>query len=217
MKHVRIALLCAAATLLSVGPSRAGPTLTVTGVSVVGDAVTVTAPIGPAQTIAGPITLESTFGRLVAWCVDLYHDVYTGAGQSLHYRIGTVTTDGAPSAQTLSAAQTRTIGQLAEYGQSLIGTSQGTNDALAAVQLAIWRTEYAGFAYTGAEGASIAQALAMAATFPATDAGLIALDGTQTFVTADPRAIAALPEPAAWALLGLAGTALLLARRRRAG
>lgn len=214
MKRLAILSLCAAGLGLG-APAWAGPSFTVTGVSVVGDDVTITGPIGPAETTAGPITLATSIGTLTAWCVDIYHDVYVGGGQNLHYSIGTVTTDGAATPKPLTAAQTRTVGQLAEYGQSLIGTASGTNDNLAAVQLAIWQTEYSGFGYTGASGASVANALSSSASFSFADTGLIALDDTQTFVTADPKA-AALPEPAAVVLLAFGASILAMIRRRAA-
>lgn len=218
MKHFGLGLLLATVSLAPMAPAHAGPTITVSGVSVTGDAVTITGPISPVSTTAGPITLTSTIGTLYAWCVDIYHDVYTGTGQSLSYQIGTVTTNNAPTPVALTTAQENTIGQLAEYGQSLIGTAAATNDALAAVQLAIWQTEYSNFTYTGASGASTANALSAAKSFTVADAGLLALNGTQTFVTASPQAmaaIAAVPEPASLLLLAGAIPAVAAVRRRR--
>ena len=211
------ALLLASAALLPAAPALAGPSFTVTAASVTGDAVTITGPVS-AQTTAGPITLTTTMGTLIAWCVDLYHEIQTKSGQSLAYQIGTVTTNGAATPATLTAAQQTTIGQLAQYGESLIGTANATNDKLAAVQLAIWQTEYPSFTYTGAAGASVSGALSAAASFSSTDVGLIALNGTQTFVTASKAALAAdpvkVPEPAGLLLLALAIPATILARRR---
>ena len=219
MKRAATAFAC----LLAIGHSAsawAGQSFTVTSASVVGDNVTLTAPVGPDSTTAGPITLTSSIGTLTAWCVDLYHVIYTSSGQNLSYQVGAVTTNNAPSPQTLTASQLTTIAQLAQYGQSLVTSASASNDQLAAVQLAIWSTEYSNFAYTGASGANVSAALNAAKSYQAADAGLIALSGTQTFVTATPLVpltvqAAAVPEPSGLATLCLAIPALALLRRRR--
>lgn len=218
MRNALSALLLAAPIVIA-APAMAGPTITVTDVSVQGDAVTITGPISPDATIAGPITLTTTtMGQIIAWCVDIYHSVFTGGGQSLSYQLGAVTTNSAPSPTALSSSQLHQIAQLAQYGQSLIGTASATDDNLAAVQLAIWSVEYPTFTYTGASGASIATAELNAASLAGIDAGLIALGGTQTFVTASPSAVAAVPEPAALAMLlsGLVAVGVVVRRRSRA-
>jgi len=157
-------------------------------------------------------------GSIVAWCVDLFHLVQTGGGQNLHYALGTFTTDNAPAPTALSATQLAEIANLASYGQSLIGTAQGTTDNLAAVQLAIWSVEYPTFTYTGASGAPVAATLLQASSGTGRATGLLALDGTQTFVTADQGVndAASVPEPATLALLS-SGLALFgVTVRRRA-
>ena len=218
----RAATLIACLLALGQGTSAwAGQVFTVSSVSVTGDDVTVTSPTGPEATTAGPIMLTTTIGTLAAWCVDLYHVIYTGGGQNLSYQVGTVTTDGAPSPQTLTASQLGTIAQLAQYGQELVTSASATNDQLAAVQLAIWSTEYSDFSYSGGSGANVSAALANAKSYQAADAGLIALDGTQTFVTASPlvpatTAPSAVPEPSGLAALCLAVPVLATMRRRRA-
>ena len=217
MKRAATLLVC----LLALGHGAsawAGQTFTVSNVSVTGDDVTVTAPNGPEATTAGPVMLTTSIGTLAAWCVDLYHAIYTGSGQNLNYQVGALTTNSAPSPQLLTASQLGTIAQLAQYGQSLVAGASATNDQLAAVQLAIWSTEYSNFAYTGAGGANVSAALTAAKSFSATDVGLIALSGTQTLVTASPllvKAASPVPEPSGLAALCLAIPAFALLRRRR--
>ena len=215
MKRTLALLACALA--LGHGPSAwAGQAFTVTAASVTGDNVNITAPVGPVGTIAGPITLTSSIGTLVAWCVDVYHDIVTTSGQNLSYQVGNVTTNNAPAPQALTTSQLTTIAQLAEYGQSLVSSASATSDQLASVQLAIWSTEYSNFAYTGASGASVSAALTASQAYAPVDAGLIALSGTQTFVTATPAVtLTAVPEPSGLATLCLAIPALALLRRRR--
>jgi len=199
------------------GPVLASPVLTVTSVSIQGDIVTIAGPTAPETVYAGPLTLTTSMGSIVAWCVDLFHLVQTGSGQDLHYALGTVTTDNAPAPTALSATQQAEIADLASYGLSLIGTEQGTTDNLTAVQLAIWSVEYPTFTYTGALNAPVAATLLQAWSGTGRVTGLLALDGTQTFVTADQGVndAAAVPEPATLALLS-SGLALfgVTARRR---
>ena len=205
-------------TVASAAPALANPVVTVTDVSVQGDTVTIAGPISPISVYAGPITLTSSAGSIVVWCVDLFHEIQTGSGQDLQYELGTVNTDNASNPTALSATQQAEIANLAAYGQSLIGTAQGTTDNLTAVQLAIWSVEYPTFSYTGASGAPVTATLQQDLSGPGYDTGLLALSGTQTFVTATggvSTVAATVPKPATLALLS-GGLALLgvTARRR---
>ena len=198
-------------------PALANPVITVTDVSVQGDIVTIAGPISPLSVYAGPITLTSSAGSIVAWCVDLFHEIQTGSGQNLQYELGTVTTDNASSPTALTAAQQTEIANLAAYGQSLVGTAQGSTDNLTAVQLAIWSVEYPNFSYTGASGAPVAAALQQDLSGPGYDPGLLALSGMQTFITVSggvSTLAATVPEPATLALLS-GGLALLGVTTRR--
>ncbi|MBV9249540.1 MAG: hypothetical protein JO227_09905, partial [Acetobacteraceae bacterium] len=165
---MRPSALALAASLLAT-PALAGPSvqlgdqINVSSVGVVGSPVTLSAPI-TADTIAGPIILETSVGTLVTWCMDLYHYIYLGSGQNLPYAIGGVTSTYAPGANALTALQSQELQGLATYGEQLYNSGTATNDQLAAVQIAIWSIEAPNLAYTGADSALAAADVAMAPT-----------------------------------------------------
>ncbi len=82
--------------------------------------------------------------NILAWCLDIY-TYLTGAGT---YQIGPLTIAGSGDGNpALTNTQIGQIGSLMAHGQAIINT---TYDASAAIQLAIWETEYGNsFTYSG--------------------------------------------------------------------
>lgn len=197
--------------------AHAGPTLsigqeiTVSDAKVIGSTVTLSGPVS-VTTTAGPVFLQTSIGNLLVWCIDLYHDIVLKGGQNLHYVAGTVTSNYAPTASTLTPLQSQEIQGLAAYGTDLYNTGNATPDELAAVQLAIWTVENPALTYTGANAAITDADLALAPSLHAPSGALVALDGTQSFV-----AVAVdVPEPVSMAIFASALTGLGLLRRRKA-
>jgi hypothetical protein len=93
---------------------------------------------------AGQITLDTSSGNILAWCLDVT-DYLLSSGT---YSVSTPAT-----LPQLSAAQDAVIGSLIVEGNALLA-GQGINgynkdDISTAVQIAIWQTEYgASFSYT---------------------------------------------------------------------
>ena len=106
---------------------------------------------------AGQVTLIGSgadSGKdLEVWCLD----VFTYLLGSDTYQVGPLTIAGAGGSSlnpTLTTQQIGEIGALIVHGDSLIKTSTDT-DVSAAIQLAIWEVEYAGFKYTGLDAGAI--------------------------------------------------------------
>lgn len=175
------------------------------------DTLDLTAPVS-VEAYVGQDVLTTSIGTIDAWCIDMYHDINLGGGQSLPYSIGTITDNGA--GLPLSNLQILEISGLMTYGDAQMVTAP-SNDVSAAIQLAIWTVEYPTFAYTGGDpdlSALLANDLSLAPGLASGSTGfaLIPLNGQQGLAMADP-----VPEPISIAVFGSALLGLGVARRRR--
>lgn len=206
----RLCLSLAAAAALLATPAFAS--FTVTNVEMpYNDLLTIANP-NVGEGYIGQDVLTTSVGTIDAWCIDLYHDIFLGAGQSLAYKFGpiTINNDGG----TLTSQQIKEIGGLMVYGDNQLANDP-SNDAAAAIQLAIWDVEYGPVTYTGGDTALadlLTTDLDLAPTLSATGVALIALDGQQGLATAD-----RVPEPMSLAILGTGLLGLGIVRRRRTG
>jgi hypothetical protein len=157
----------------------------------------------------GEFALTTNHGQVNAWCVDLYHDISTGPqSPPIDYQTITgLTTDN--NGNALTQTQINEMSWLIVDGSNIMDHG-GTPDQSAAIQLAIWSLEYAGFSFTGSsanvdtlEAAYYAGALLQANNTSDDNAvvQLHSLAGVQGLVTF-------VPEPDSLALLGAALVAL---------
>ena len=161
--------------------------------------------------LAGQIVLTTGGGTTVdAWCIDLFHDVYLGAGQALSYNgqtlVGSTNGDGG----FLSAQQAQEIGGLVDYGNSIVAHGASTDQA-AAIQMAIWTVEFPTLTFS-APTAAVADEQADLALAPSLYGGVesyVSLTGTQE-LAADTSQV---PEPAPVGVLGVGLLSLGLVRR----
>lgn len=178
---------------------------------------------------------DSTVYTLGLWCVDLNHDIVLGSNDTYTLApLGSVTS--APPV-TWTTAEINKITWLAFYGNQQLAnytsadsTAYGTNNQFsAAVQVAIWNTEYGSSYVTGdstvAADLTALSTLYAAGTDPATGGANFALvdsNNPQTqeldtyLVALNGVPAADLPEPVSLALLGSGLIGFTALRRRRA-
>lgn len=179
----------------------------------------------------GQITLNGSgpnIGQsILAWCLD----VTTFLTTSGSYRTSPLTTAGAGGANpSLTSAQIGQIGSLIAHGNALIS---GPTDASAAIQLAIWTTEYgAGFSYAPGSVSSSVRGLVTAYLANVASGGawsspvnvtLLQQAGNQTLGFVDPGSsnggLAPTPLPSTLTMmlgtLSLFGVVGVFRRRRR--
>ena len=115
-------------------------------------------PAAPQQVYAGQnVMTTSTAQTIFAWCVDLFHDVGLGRNNYTFDEVPFVagaTDNATPTAHPLTAAVVGKLGGLFQIGSAILqsgelsafnghyGTAGTAADWSAAIQLAVWDTEY---------------------------------------------------------------------------
>lgn len=153
------------------------------------------------------------------FCIDLYHSINVGvnAQKTLNYKYHFEELETDANGTALSSDQLALINGLAVFGFELIRTGDPQlADKLAAVQAAIWQTEYPGVAFTP-KNAQVAAYMNQFLVMAPKKAGPVRVMyahnyKTQGFITSP------VPEPGVWALMivGFGGVGLALRRRTRA-
>lgn len=181
--------------------------------------------------LAGPVkftgTSDGTPFTLWAFCVDVFAPLTVGYGTQktvdFTYRSGFLTSDGAGNA--LTPTQIMKISDLAGYGFSLIGSGEADlRYKLGAIQIAIWKLEYADLTATMSAKTEgyVNQFLANAGTYGRSATYIYDVTGQNQgmMVPGDSDTIGfpGVPEPTTWALMisGFGAVGYSLRRRRYA-
>jgi len=212
-----LAALTGAVSLALATPAMAGP-FTIYDIELpLNDTLTINGPSAAGSFYVGQQVLTTSIGTIDAWCIDIYHDDQVGGGQSVSFATGPITTNSAtPIAVALTDEQISKIRGLVNYGDALLANpATASNNASAAIQLAIWEIEYPTFSYDGNDTLNnlIESYKAASAGYGGPVTALISQQGTQNLVTSNPALV---PEPASMALLGAGVLGLGVSRRRKA-
>ena len=239
MKSNFVASLSAATILavLSAGTANAG-NVTITSVGFVGDTVTVAGSVAntlgwvnPFSTSenSGIIPLTTSLGQVIpVFCIDLFHTIGIGGGQSLPYTFGKITADSSSSpagvgGNPLTSPVPEEIQSLVNIGAGAYLRGNGNADLFAGLQGAIWEIEYNqngnSLTVTGSSSvdALISKYVTYAMNNPASySISLYPGENGQAFGSG--QGFGAAPEPSTWAmmLLGFAGLGFASYRTARA-
>lgn len=189
------------------------------------DTLTINAPVSVTGEV-GQQVLTTNLGIIDAWCIDLFHDDSAGAGQSVGFTTSSTLSNGDTHNDPLTTTQVGKIAGLIAYGDTTINsmianstTPSVISNFSASIQLAIWTVEYNGSdglaAFSYSDGGNtvleglVSNDMLAAANYGGSDLALVAVNGNQGLVTADP-----VPEPMSIALLGIGMLGLGWVRRK---